>query len=265
MELYEIEPGTMARKTQNGKDKILWLHGYTLDSSSWEEMWSLLPEYEHIGIDLPSHGHSASIVDGHTLLDLGQTIANICQKNDIKHLVALSFGTMIGLQVGLTVPNYFKSITLGAPAIAGGPQDKEMQQVYARLMMFAMIYKKTNPLFSKFWLSSPAWKGIEKNPNIENKLREIVQQHRWEELCSYTKNKQFTYPPQSIQDIQKISSPVLILIGDREMDAFKQCAKILQENLAHCESHVLENTDHLCMLQHPQESATIMRKYWEML
>ena len=40
------------QKKQGPREPILWIHGYTLDSNSWQEMWELLPEYTHIGIDL---------------------------------------------------------------------------------------------------------------------------------------------------------------------------------------------------------------------
>ena len=40
----EIAPGFAARVHGEGT-KVLWLHGYTLDSSSWREMWRRLPGF----------------------------------------------------------------------------------------------------------------------------------------------------------------------------------------------------------------------------
>ena len=35
---------------------VVWIDGYTMDSTSWSELWGLLPGWRHLGIDLPGHG-----------------------------------------------------------------------------------------------------------------------------------------------------------------------------------------------------------------
>ena len=62
----------------NNSDKILWLHGYTGDSSIWGEIWSMLPGWYHIGIDLPGHGSSTPMAENSNLRDLGQRLGKVC-------------------------------------------------------------------------------------------------------------------------------------------------------------------------------------------
>src|ERR1044071_7500718 len=79
--------------------KLLWIHGYTLDSSAWDELWPLIPGYMHVGVDLPGHGGSAGIEPGSTLIDLGKRLSALCEEQKIDHVVALSFGTIVALQL----------------------------------------------------------------------------------------------------------------------------------------------------------------------
>ncbi len=260
--LQKIADGIACRIEPGEKDKILWLHGYTLDSSSWGEMWSLLPGWHHIGIDLPGHGASDPIQDRSNLKELGVKLGGICLKNDIRHLVALSFGTIVAIQLALELPAFFSSIVLGAPAIAGGPQDPEMTQVYSRIIS---LYQQEglSPKLRSIWMESRAWRGIEKHPGLAEALTSLVASHTWAELQSYTRMMQFTYPPQKIDDLEHIRAAMMILVGEQEMPAFRKCADILKQKVPHCELHELPETDHLCMLQSPQLSAELIRHHLE--
>ena len=42
---------------------VVWIHGYTMDSSTWEELWALLPGWFHIGVDLLGHGGQGETVE----------------------------------------------------------------------------------------------------------------------------------------------------------------------------------------------------------
>ena len=46
------------RQAPGSADKVLWVHGYTMDSSLWQPLWDELPGWHHFGIDLPFHGTS---------------------------------------------------------------------------------------------------------------------------------------------------------------------------------------------------------------
>ena len=62
-------------------------------------------------------------------------------------------------------------------------------------------------------------------------------------------------PVQTGNKLESILSPTLILVGDREMPAFKACAETLRQKLPRNTFNILPNTDHLCLLQVPQLAA----------
>ena len=61
-----------ARVRPGGGAGVLWVHGYTVDSTTWDTVWSLLPEWSHYGIDLPGHGTSPAVQRGTSLSGLGR-------------------------------------------------------------------------------------------------------------------------------------------------------------------------------------------------
>jgi hypothetical protein len=73
----EFGAGISARVVHNSQEKVLWIHGYTLDSSIWKHLWQHLPRWQHIAIDLPGHGLSAPIENGETLLTLADRIGEL--------------------------------------------------------------------------------------------------------------------------------------------------------------------------------------------
>jgi len=263
MEILSERPVDMiteeiAARTEPGRgEKILWLHGYTLDSSTWGKLWRLLPDWHHIGIDLPGHGSSAPIEDKSNIRDLGRNLGELCKDQGIEHLVALSFGTITAIQIAIELPDHFKSITLGAPALAGGPQDPEMAKTYSKLIFLYKMAGATQAL-NDLWLSCPAWQGMEKQPGLKREIAEIVSRHSWAELESFSKMQQFFSPPQKEADLATIVSPVSVIIGEHEMPAFKEVAQILKRNLSSYQEFVLPGAYHLCLLQSPEESSRII-------
>jgi pimeloyl-ACP methyl ester carboxylesterase len=252
-----IIDGFAIRSAPGRADKVLWLHGYTLDSSSWGEMWPLLPGWHHVGIDLPGHGQSDPIPAGGNLRDLGRRLGKLCAEQGIRHIVGLSFGTISAIQTAMEFPDLFSSIVLGAPALAGGPQDPEMAAVYSKLIAHYRGAGADEELV-RTWMESRAWRGIEKRPELGEALLSLVRKHPWNELASYTRMLQFTHPPQKEAELARIRTPMTILVGEFEMPAFLECARILQRCVADCSLHVLPETGHLCMLETPELSARLI-------
>ena len=88
-------------RADGGGDGVLWIHGYTLNAGIWAELWRLLPGWRHIGIDLPGHGRSAPLAPGETLRGLARRLNRLAAEQGVRHLVALSFGGMIALQMAI--------------------------------------------------------------------------------------------------------------------------------------------------------------------
>lgn len=259
-ELPPIEPlgdGISGRISPGSGDAVLWLHGYTLDSSSWQTLWGLLPGWRHVGIDLPGHGASDPLRVGGNLVELATRLGKLCRAHDIRHLVALSYGTITGLQLLMQHPSMLSSAVLGAPSIAGGPAEPSMPTVYFRMTMLFRMTGRTDAL-KDLWMSSRPWRGVHSRPGLYEQLSAIVARHSWDELSDPAKASQLKDPPQPYESLEAIKTPLMVLIGEDEMPAFRECADIIEQRVARCRREELTDTDHLCMLQSPEPSAALI-------
>lgn len=250
-----LAPGLSGRILGDGPT-ILWIHGYTLDSRTWGAIWPLLPGYRHVGLDLPGHGASEPRKPGSTLTELGEQLASLASAQEVRHIVALSFGTVAALQLLIARPSQFASCVLAAPGIAGGPSEPAMIPVYSKMGMLMHFTGRTGAI-TDLWLKSPAWRGIETRPGLAEAMKTVVDAHSFAELRDRS-GAMLHHPPQTSAALAAIETPVLVIAGDREMPAYKTCASMLARDLRQCRVAELEDTDHLCLLQRPERGAELI-------
>jgi pimeloyl-ACP methyl ester carboxylesterase len=254
--VVDIDKGMAGRIRPGSGDQVLWLHGYTVDSSLWGDMWERLPGWHHVGIDLPGHGASGPMTDAGDLPTLGRRLGQFCVDRGIRHIVAISFGTMTAIQIAIEFPTYFSTVVLSAPSLAGGPQEPDVQQTYMRL--FQLYYTVgTGPQMRDAWMACRVWNGLDKVPGLKEELATLVDRHSWDEMRSFAM-KTFVQPAQTQNDIQRVQAAVQIIIGDREMETVRANAEMLTNALPRSERHELTDTDHLCMMQSPDVSARLI-------
>lgn len=253
-----LAEGLAALRRPGAGDPILWIHGYTLDATSWQDLWDRLPGWSHIGLDLPGHGASRPLAPDEDLPALARCIGRAAAGEGVRHLVALSFGTIVALQVAIENTGDFASITLGAPALGGGPQDPEAQRLYASLLD---LYQQRGrgPHLDELWLGaeSPIFRGLDRGSGLWRRIAALVERHGWGELANGAMGR-LTSHPQSRRDLGAVRSAMLVLVGDRDMAAFRRSAEILRRSVPAAERLYLPGAGHLCLLEEPERTAGLL-------
>jgi pimeloyl-ACP methyl ester carboxylesterase len=244
-----VGEGMVAHVAPADGDRILWIHGYSLDSRIWHELWGHLGGWYHIGIDLPGHGRSGPVPPGLDLVRLANAIGRFAMAENVRHIVGLSFGGMVALQVAIEYPEAFASMVLGAPALGGGPQDRRIQALNLEL---SRLYhaQGQGPWLTDLWMTSPPdiFTGASKQPALRQRLREIVGEHVWTELAD-TRMQALTMHRQSATELGRIRAASLVLVGDEDAAAFKRCAELIRRAIPACRRVYLEATGHLTLLE----------------
>lgn len=242
-------------------DVILWLHGYTLDSSIWADLWPLLPGYRHLGLDLPGHGRSRPLGRSDTVETVAHEIIDVARRHEAKYLIGISFGGMIALQVAARAPQQFCAVVLGAPLLAGGPVDPQAQA--CNLALFR-LYKERGrgPWLRDRWMSDPPriFSGTVAHPELRRRLATTIDGHSWEEL-SDGRLRRFSVEPQSPDLLGRITAPTLVVIGEDEMPSFKRCAELVVRALPCCRRESLPGGGHLALLELPQVAAPLIASH----
>jgi 2-succinyl-6-hydroxy-2,4-cyclohexadiene-1-carboxylate synthase len=254
-ELVQLGDGIAARVRSGDGDAVLWIHGYTMDSSIWSDLWDRLPAWSHIGIDLPGHGASRPIRDGETLPQLARRLGSLAGRHDVRHVVALSFGTLVALQVAIEHPAALDSLVLAAPAVGGGPQDDAVGRRYVEV---ALAYGSLGPgpELTALWMRSPpdVFKGALAVPRVRERLRSVIDRHRWTELADGSL-RTLAMNTQPREELARVDTPTLVLVGEDDLPMAKETAELLRAWLPRCTRVDLAGLGHLCLIEDPARAA----------
>jgi pimeloyl-ACP methyl ester carboxylesterase len=259
--LVKLDDAFAARIRPGCGEGILWIHAYTLDSSSWTDVWELLPDWNHIGIDLPGHGVSLPLGPQDDLPLLARRIGKLAIERGARHVVAMSFGSLVALQTVIEYPGAFDSMVLAAPALGGGPHQEAIATRFRELMsMFRMA--GFGPHLRGRWMLTPPslFEGLETRAELWDRLWRIVGRHGFWELRDRSAMRLLTHP-QTRSQLRGIRVPTLVLVGEKDLDAFKRSAEWIRRSIPRCRRVDLEGAGHLCLLEEPERAARFVESH----
>lgn len=240
---------------------VLWLHGYTMDSSLWAELWSELPGFRHIGIDLPGHGDSPPSAPGTTLPQLAASVADVARAENAHCVVALSFGSLVALQLAIDEPDLVTHLALGAATIGGTPATADIRLRYAELATLHRITGLGEALTDR-WMTSPPdiFRGTEDHPELRAHIRSVILRHRWTELTDGS-FRAINAHRHDATALAKISADTLVLLGSEDMPAYQTNTATLCRTLPRCRAASMPGAGHLCLLEQPAVAARLLAEH----
>lgn len=253
--------GLFLQRSNSTGEKILWLHGYTMDHTIWTPVWKYFPGYDHLALDLPGHGQSRGWKNGETLADIACTIGTLAMEEHVDHIVGISLGGMIALQVAIAFPDKFKSLTLNAAPLGGGPQEPSAR-VKNQELRNLYVQKGKHPELDKLWMQWPPdiFKGAAAHPQLFSHLQSLVSAHSWQELGD-TSMAYINNYVQAERDMKRIAAHTLILIGEEDMDAFKRTGEIMRRAIPDAKRVYIPGCGHLAMLEDKAQCAQHMHSH----
>lgn len=242
---------------------VLWVHGYTTDATAWDELWSLLPQRRHIGIDLPGHGASAPTEPALSLRALALRLADAALAQGVRDIVGLSFGSMVALEIVLARPDAFASLTMAAPALAGGPVAADVGRRYQELHALYRA-RGPGPWMTALWMQGPPATFAHAGPALHRRLAAIIDRHRWSEFEPVGAGfQQWVRTRQDPAPLARSPCRPLWIVGEHELPAFRQTATLLQALRPDARIDELPGAGHLCLLNRPAESSALLTRHWD--
>ncbi|MBA8827503.1 pimeloyl-ACP methyl ester carboxylesterase [Saccharopolyspora lacisalsi] len=232
---------------------MLWLHGYTMDSSLWQPLWELLPDWRHVGVDLPGHGATSRPLSAEGgFAGLASELADVLRSRNISRVVALSFGTTAALQLAIDHPDLVSRLVLAAPTVAGGAGAPRVAERYRDLRRLFATFGPGRHM-TDLWMQSPPdiFRGTESRPLVRERIRTVVDRHRWTELANGAM-RQLNQHLQSTAALAGIPASVLCVVGEQDMPAFGDNAGTLRRTVPDCRVTTVPGTGHLPLLESPE-------------
>ena len=236
---------------------VLWVHGYTMDSTLWRPLWRLLPGFRHIGVDLPGHGRSEPLAPGTTLPRLAARVLDLARAEDARRWVGLSFGSTVVLEMAIGDPGAVDRLVVGAPTPAGGPPDPAARKRYIEMLMLRrMRGAAAAGQLADLWMTAPPdiFRGTENHPEVRARLRTVVAGHSWAELDNGAMAA-LSARVHTAGELSRITADTLALTGDADMPVFHENAALLARVLPRCRGEVVAGAGHLPFLELPRTTA----------
>jgi len=245
----------MATRSAGSGPPVLWIHGYTMDSSTWAPLWELLPGWRHVGVDLPGHGGSGPMPAGMTLPQLAAAIADIARAEGARRMVALSFGSLAAVQLAVDYPGLIDRLVLAAPTLGGSRPEPLARRRYQELMMLRRL-AGTGDALVDLWMRSPPdiFRGTEGHPRLRAELRSVIARHAWRELENGAMQT-LTAGRHTPAELRRITARTLVVTGREDMPAFVDNARLLGELVGDCRRLTVDRAGHLPLLERPEAVA----------
>lgn len=231
--------------------KVAWLHGYTMDSTIWQELWTHLPGRQHIGLDLPGHGSAAQQPMPAGLPELAALVANQLREQQCRTLVALSFGSCVALQIALDHPDVLDRLVLAAPTLSGVPDDPAARAKY--FLLYATFHSAgPGPLMARQWMVDPPgiFTGLRDHPQAYEQMAQVVARHPFAELASGAMGA-MAATVHTVADLESLAVPLLVVTGTEDMPQFRDNARLLTQHAPQCAVATIPGTGHLPLLEEP--------------
>jgi len=262
------EPPALAFRAQGSGPAVLWIHGYTMDASIWDELWGLLPGWRHVGVELPGHGGSPALDAGATLSGVADQVGQVGARAGARRVVALSFGSAVALRLAADQPHLVRRLVIGSPTIAGGPGEPGAGRRYRELAVLsglAPLMSREIPageLLADLWMESPPdiFRGTESRPALRARLRSVIARHSWAELRTGAMQA-VARDAQSDADLRRITAPTLVFQGEQDMPTFLGNAARLARVLPDCRVECVPQAGHLVLLERPDVVAPALAKH----
>jgi pimeloyl-ACP methyl ester carboxylesterase len=254
--------GLAARLSSGDGEVVFWIHGYTLDSTCWSGLWDLLPGFRHIGFDLPGHGNSLPLDPKEDLRVLARRVGALAIARGARHLVAISFGTAIALQIAIEYPDAFATLTLGSPVLGGGPFDRDVWTRY-ECVKALVAQKGLGSHVLDLWMESGSvlFRSLDVHCSLKEQLSNQVRNHPWWELADDA-YRRLWLSPQSLKDLSSIRLSTLLITGAEDCEAVKRSAYQLERAIPHCERRDYPGLGHLCLIEAPVSIQPLIDKHW---
>lgn len=244
-----------------GGPTVVWVHGYTMSSQAWHPLWERMPQFAHLGVDLPGHGATPPWPRTATLGDVGSAVAKVMRDHAASRLVGLSFGSAVALEAALRDAPVDR-LVMAAPTINENVSD----DVHARDRVFDLARGRraglTRDQLARIWMSSPPdiFTGLSRHPEAWRHLAGVIGKHTFDEFLDGSMIGILT----SVQDdamLSMVNARTTVIVGSEDMPRFTRNAERLRVGIADCTVHVLPGVGHIPLFEQPDDAVAIMSEF----
>jgi 3-oxoadipate enol-lactonase len=244
-------------------EPVVLLHGHTLDLRVWDEIVPALvvAGLRAIRYDQRGHGRSASPSSGYRwgdhAADLAEVIARVA--GGPAHLVGLSKGGGIALELAVRRPELVRTLALIGPLVPDAPLSDDLLASFRAL---AKAIRSVGPaaVMGEVWLSHPLIAGAAARPGARERLEAMLRTFPAGEYLATVRDA----PDREwklTDRLGEIAAPTVIVRGEHEVFSFVSNANLLMKGLPHARLVVVPASGHLVPLEQPAATVAALQGF----
>ena len=242
---------------------VILLHGHTLDLRVWDDLVAALVGggWRAIRYDLRGHGRSASPPSGYRWGDHAADLAAVLAATGAgpAHLIGLSKGGGIALELALRQPGLVRSLVLVGPLVPDHPLSAELAGSFREL---ARRIREAGPAAAlrEAWLTHPLLASAHARPGVRERLEAMVLTFPAGEYCAAARDG----PDREwrlTDRLGEIAVPTLVVGGEHDVADFRAMAKTLAAGFPGARLEIVADCGHLVPLEAPAELARLVLEF----
>lgn len=229
-----------------GHGSTVWLvHGLSLDHRMWLPLIPALEDNHRVyAHDQRGHGRSGAPETGYSVRDYSADLIGLWDALglDRVHLVGLSLGGAVAAHTALEHPERVRSLSLIDAYVAGHSVRGDLSA-----NPWTQAGAEGLEAAKQAWLNCNLFAPAMRQPRVAAALREMV------ELFS---GRPWLAPPaqpepDDISRIGELQLPVLVMYGGRDLPAFQDCARLVQQRVPRHHHALIAQAGHLPPMEAP--------------
>ncbi len=246
----EVEGARLYYEVAGDGDPVALIHGFGLDARMWDAQSDALADrYRVIRYDARGFGRSSLPTtepfshagDLRALLrELGATPA---------HVVGLSMGGRIALNLALLDPTAVRSLTLVDAALDGFDWSEAWSASFDAIEECAA--RDGVERAKHMWLEHELFAPARERPQCSAALARMVGD--WSGWQLHNETPVTPMDPPAAARLAEVRAPCLVVVGERDLPDFLAIAGLLAAGIPAAQKIVLRGAGHMCTMEAPSE------------
>jgi 3-oxoadipate enol-lactonase len=234
---------------------VALLHGHTLDLRMWDDLTAVLTHrgFRVIRYDQRGQGRSASPPSGYRWGDHAADLAGLLEARHAApaHLVGLSKGGGIALELAVRRPELVRSLVVVGPLVPDFPLSAELRAELRELgqrIRSAGVQQAVRDL----WLDGPLFASAHAIPGVREKLESMVLTFPAGEYFAAGRDapdREWRVPDRLVE----ITAPTLAVAGEHDVPDFASMAALAATRIPGARLEVVAGCGHLVPLERSRQ------------
>jgi 3-oxoadipate enol-lactonase len=252
------------REGPRGELPIVLIHAGVADRGMWDPIWAeLTGERDVVRVDLRGFGESAARPAG-ALSHPGDVLDTLTEIGVARcHLVGLSFGAGVAVEVVLARPSAVASLVLAPPAGSLLAEMTPDLRAFIDAESGALERGDVDAAVEanlSWWVEGTRRRADQVDPFVREHVRRM-QRRAFEVTADWDDVEERELDPPALDRLSEIGVPVLVLVGGLDLDTVHDAAARVVAGIAGARRVDWPDAGHLPSLENPAAFADLLRAW----